>query len=342
MSRPVVPLANLQRRLPEAGRLRTGVQAPAGTSGKTRPKAIATWRATSHDEEAIRQLAAIYGGTPQPWTGSPTPGQWEVITEATELRIVLPPDPLGGTPIYEQWGSGSGCQRRCDGLTCQVPAQGPDGTEMTEVPCICTAKGEMQCKPHTRLSVILPDVKFGGTWRYESATSWNVAQEMPGMVDLIQSLQEKGLTRALLGIEHRKSAQTKKPFTIPVLRVADSLEAIAAGATRVGALPAGTPVEAPALNAGQSAPVEDTDEPTYSHADDNEVVDAVIIEDEDVSAYTSDDLNGLMEKAGVRKPTVLRKAHEMAGNLNVDAPTRFEDITPGVLLDRLCAWLREQ
>lgn len=260
--RAIVPLANLTGRLPEAGRLRTGVQAPT-RSGKTAPKSIPTWRATSHDERAIRELAEIYGGTPEPWTDAPTPGQWEVITESAELNVVLPPDPLGGTPLYELW-SGGGCRRRCDGVVCQTPIQGPDGTEQSEVPCMCSAAGKMLCTPHTRLSVILPDVRFGGTWRYESATSWNVMQELPGMVGLIQSLQGHGLTRALLAIEQRKSAQTKKPFTVPVLRVAQSLEAIASGRAQVATIDA-----APRL-VELEAPVQD-----------DEVVDAVVVDRDD-------------------------------------------------------------
>jgi hypothetical protein len=235
----------MSRRLPEAGRLRTGVK-----TGRAM-KAIDSWRATSHDETAIRQLAEIYGGTPRPWTDGPTRGQWEVITEATELNVVLPPDPMGGTPLYELW-SGGGCQRRCDGYDCEIPTAGPDGPEMMKVPCVCAAEGALACNPHTRLSVILPDVRFGGTWRYESK-SWNIAQEMPGMVDLIRSFQERGLTRAVLALEHRKSVQNKKPFTIPVLRVPESLDAIAAGSGRVVAIDAPeTPVEI-----GPGRPVDD-------------------------------------------------------------------------------------
>lgn len=268
--RQVVPIANLNRRLPEAGRLRTGVKA-----GKAM-KAIPTWRLTSRDEDAIRQVADIYGGTPQPWADAPTPGQWEVITDAPELNIVLPPDPLGGTPIYEQW-SGGGCQRRCDGLICQTLAAGPDGQEMTDVPCMCAASEKMVCAPHTRLSVILPEIKFGGTWRYESATSWNVAQELPGMVELIQSLQARGLTRALLAIEHRKSVsggQTRR-FTIPVLRVAESMDALAAGVARVGA------IEGPARPALEAASDPD-DEVT-----EDEVIDAEIVPEGPLAALNA-------------------------------------------------------
>lgn len=345
MTRSVVPIANLHRRLPEAGRLRTGVQART-RSGKTAPKAITTWRMTSHDEEAIRQVAEIYGGTPQPWEGAPTAGQWEVITEAAELSVVLPPDPLGGTPIYEQW-SGGGCQRRCDGITCQTPTKGPDGTELVDVPCMCAGNGEMVCNPHTRLSVILPDVRFGGTWRYESATSWNVAQELPGMVELIQSLQDRGLTRALLAIEHRKSVhagQTKK-FTIPVLRVPQSLDQIVAGAARVTALPSAEVPQiesgagsAPALPMPEDAtPSTGTPPPTGS---DDEIVDAELLDDE--PAYDLDAFKAMLANVDVTPAAALKKARALAEGLQLEQPLSLDALVPGPVLDALCAWLRGQ
>lgn len=281
--RQIVPIANLQRRLPEAGRIRTGVK-----SGKAM-KSIATVRFTSADEAAIGQVAALYGGSVAPWKDAPTPGQFEVITDANEIRIVLPPDPLGGSPVYEQW-SGGGCQRRCDGVTAQIPTQGPDGPELADVACICAAKGEMACSPHTRLSVILPEIRFAGTWRYESATSWNVATEMPGMVELVQQLQSRGLTRALLAIEHRKSVfagQTRR-FTIPVIRVEESMDALAAGAARVGALPS---PDRPALAAA---------EPPALASPDDEVIDAELVENPapgDVVTDLADRLNALSPDA---------------------------------------------
>lgn len=345
MTRSVVPIANLHRRLPEAGRLRTGIK-----TGRAM-KAIETWRLTSHDQEAIEQVAAIYGGTPQPWKDAPTPGQWEVITETAELSIVLPPDPLGGTPIYEAW-SGGGCQRRCDGVTCQTPTKGPDGTELTDVPCMCVAKGEMTCTPHTRLSVILPDVRFGGTWRYESAKSWNVAQELPGMVDLIQSLQERGLTRATLAIEHRRSVsagQTKR-FTIPVLRVPQSLDQIAAGAARVTALPsADVPqIESGAGSAETSALPMPTDTavpagtPPPANPDDD-IVDAEIIDhDDEPSAYSRSDLEAMLANVDVAPAKALVQARKIAQSLGEDPPTSLDDLKPGPALGRLCAWLKEQ
>lgn len=242
-----VPIRDLSRRIVEAGRIRTGGEKPAKGMGR----AIPTFRFTSADQEAIEQVAAIYGGTPEPWASAPTRGQWQVVSEASEINVVLPPDPLSGSPNYELW-DGKGNQRRCDGEQCTILQPGPDGPEPVDVPCICAEEDRLVCKPRTRLSVILPDVRFSGVWRYQSNTSKIVAEEMPGMVALIQSLQDKGLVRALLAIEHRKSVVLGEThhFTIPVLRVAETMDAIVAGATRVGSLVG--PPPPPALEPGST------------------------------------------------------------------------------------------
>lgn len=242
----VTPIRDLARRIPEAGRIRTGSEKPAKGMGR----AIGTFRFTSSDQEAIEQVAAIYGGKVNRWANAPTKGeQWQVTSEASEIAVVLPPDPLGDSPIYELW-DGKGNQRRCDGETCTIMQPGPEGPEPTDVPCLCAAAERLECSPRTRLSVILPDVRFGGVWRYQSNTSKIVAEEMPGMVALIQSLQDRGLVRARLAIEHRKSVVLGEThhFTIPVLRVADTMDALVAGAGRVAALPPTAPAM-PALAA---------------------------------------------------------------------------------------------
>lgn len=291
MSRLPVPIAHINRRLPEAGRIRTGAKTKT-SGGKERPTALRQFRFTSHDEEALGQVAALYGGTVRPWSEpKAAPGQFELLTDATEIRVVLPPDPLGGTPIYERWGGG-GCDRRCDGLTCTTTVSGPDGPEPTEVPCMCTAAGAMSCDVKVRLNVMLPEVRFAGTWRLESG-SWNAAQELPGMVDMVQSLGQ-GLSHATLTLQPRKSVsggQTKN-FVIPVLGIPASLEQLAAGAARLQSLGAGGGVPpSAALGAGDpsgnevepdpsdstSAPSPDTPPPDP----DDDVVDAEIVDEDD-------------------------------------------------------------
>ena len=277
MSRPVVPIRNIARRIPEAGRIRIGVR-----TGKAM-RALDVFRFTSPDREAIEQIAATYGGEVKPWNDAKAaPNQFEVITTANELRIVLPPEPLGTSPIYELW-SGGGCTRRCDGLICTTLQRGPEGLEPVQVDCICTTEGALACEPHTRLNVLLPEVRFTGVWRLESK-SWNVAQEMPGFVELIQSLQERGLTRGVLRLEQRvsKAAGETRRFVVPVLGVSESMDALAAGAAQVQALGASSPMAEIEPGANQATEPRQSSPATaeaVAPGSDDDVVDAEVVDD---------------------------------------------------------------
>ena len=227
MTRPLVPVADLERRLPEAGRIRIGIR-----KGRY-PSKIDTFRFTSGDEEAINQVAELYGGEPHPW--KEFAGRWEVITPAKTLKIALPPDPLGGTPIYELWAKG-GCERRCNGVSCLLmTGGGPEGADPMDSDCLCAHRGELACKLTTRLHVLLPGVRFTGVWGLVSG-SWAVAQEMPGMVDVIAQMQDRGIQRAELRLEQRRGP--KGPVFIPALGFDQTLDALASGASRMRALPA--------------------------------------------------------------------------------------------------------
>ena len=140
MSRPVVRINELSRRIPEAGRIRLGIK-----SGKAM-RALDTFRFTSPSRELIEQLAAAYGGEPRPWNdpkASP-PNQFEVITTATSVEVYLPREAI--TCWYEMW-AGGGVQRRCDGELVQVPVTTRDGWEMSNQPCLCVRQQNMECRP---------------------------------------------------------------------------------------------------------------------------------------------------------------------------------------------------
>ncbi|MBU6430681.1 MAG: hypothetical protein KGR26_16805, partial [Cyanobacteria bacterium REEB65] len=192
--RPMAALADKQHRLPEQGRIRLGRQVQGTTkTGKqyTRPDKLTTLRFTSPNRDSIEQLARLYGGTVDPWQD-----EHEVVTDAPEVPIVLPTgDPLGNTPIYELWNRG-GLARRCDGETVTCPKRvSDDEVEMAVEPCLCNARQLAECKVTVRLSVILPEVPFGGTWRVETH-SWNAADELPGMVEAIRAFSQRGFVRA--------------------------------------------------------------------------------------------------------------------------------------------------
>lgn len=233
--RPMESVHSAPRRLPEQGRIRLG-QLVAMGNGKTRPDKLSTLRFTSPHQGAIAAIAALHGGDVRPWEN-----EWQVVTDTAEIAIVLPPDPLGETPIYEMWAKGS-LQRRCDGETVVCPKR-VSNTEvaMETSPCICNRVQQADCKPTTRLAVILPDIPFGGVWRLDTH-SWNAADELPGMVAAIQSFTARGFVRAYLGVrqETKIEAGKKKEFIVPYLRMDTSVQQALDGAAGLAALPVGS------------------------------------------------------------------------------------------------------
>ena len=210
MGRSVVPVADLGRRMVEHGRTRLGVK-----SGKAM-KSIDTFRFTSPDKFAIKQLAEQYGGEAKAWSdpkASPT-NQYEVVTKANDIAVWIMP---GGLDVsYEMW-SGGGCVRRCDGVECETSQRSFDADyEPVIVPCICDSKQKLECRPYTRLNVVIPSIRFGGSWRLESK-GWNAAEELPGMADMISQLQDTGVLRGRLRLEHRQSQGGRRKFVVPTL-----------------------------------------------------------------------------------------------------------------------------
>lgn len=162
-----MPILDQQMRLRELGRIRIGEVKPTA-NGKTRPSKLESFRFTTANRPIIDRLAELYGGTVEAWT-RPTGGasEWEVITEATEIPVVIFPDL--GDPLsqwFESW-SGGGCQRRCDGVT----------ETLSEQPCLCEPDNRV-CKPTTRLSVMLRDLDVIGMFRLESH-GYNAMAELP-------------------------------------------------------------------------------------------------------------------------------------------------------------------
>lgn len=259
----VIPLNQLQRRAPEAGRIRLGVK-----TGRAM-KSIDTFRFTSPHEQAIRDLADKYGGQPKPWQDPKAPaGQWEVITDANAIRILVLPDGLSTN--YELW-TGGGCARRCDGITCVVA--GRDGDQ--SVPCICDVKGQHECRPYTRLNVVLPDIDFYGTWRMETK-GWNAAKELPGMFDLVTEYANMGSSiRATLHLEQRKSVRNgqTRNFVVPTISVAASPDALLAGEGTARPQLDAAPPELRELGSGTTDSIQE-----QSHDQDDEIIEAQIID----------------------------------------------------------------
>lgn len=247
------PILDIQRRLTEVGRIRIGAR------DGNRPTKLSTFRVTSQSRDLVEAVAEVYGGTPQEWKPGPKePVQWEVLTEADTLNIVVAPGQVL-TQWYELW-SGGGCQRRCDGET----------EMLSDAQCICPADLEQRremaakggaCKPTTRLSVMLRDVAALGLWRLESH-GFYAAVELAGAAELLAYATKNGsYIPATLRLEQRTTRRDGKTnrFAVPVIdirapvgKVLESLGAM--DADELSAPPAPKALPAPARAALPAAP----------------------------------------------------------------------------------------
>ena len=228
-----MPIINIQRKLTEVGRIRLGAKSDKGA-----PQKLDKFRLTSKSKEALDAAAEVYGGVVKPWAG-PDGDSFELLTTTNVLDVVVPPG-NALTQWYEMW-SGGGCQRRCDGAVetisgkaCLCPA---DQTMRSEL----SGRGQA-CKPTTRLSVLLPQVKSVGLWRLESH-GYYAASELAGIAELLQqvSASDKYLP-ATLRLEQRSAKKNGKTsrFAVPVLEVGatvqEALSAIAGGTSQMKVL----------------------------------------------------------------------------------------------------------
>ena len=234
-------LADLQARQVEVGRIRLGTtETKTSRAGKPyqSPVKLERFRLTSRSQQLIEEVAARYGGDPEPW--NPQSGgaqQFEVIIERTSLPIIVPPDPL--SQFYEVWASGK-VQRRCDGLR----------ELLSDQPCLCAAANpdpaRRQCKPYTRLSVMLAEMNGIGVWRLETH-GYNAAVELPAVADLLS--RAGGNIKARLEMEERQSVvevngkETISRYMVPVIHVEATPAAI------VGSFQPHEAIEAPTASA---------------------------------------------------------------------------------------------
>jgi hypothetical protein len=218
-----MPILDLQARTARIGQIRMGTSvAIPGKKGR-RPVKLSTLRFTSASERAITAVAQQYGGEPKPWTeNAPSPGLWEVITEAPEVAVACPPGEQLMTANYELWEDRRRL-RLCDSQT--------DG--VSGGPCVCKPEARA-CKPYTRLSVMLPDVPGLGVWVLNS-TGLNAAVGMMGVAQQLQQYATRGqILPAMLRLEHRVSVDDRTGetlrFVVPVLELTMTLREIAGGA----------------------------------------------------------------------------------------------------------------
>jgi hypothetical protein len=251
-------IMTMKRQAAELGRIRTGYSRPnPKPDGKPIPVKSKTFVLTSHSREYVERAADLYGGRVEQWTPqNQSVTQWRVITDAAELRAILPAgDPLSQS--YEFW-TGGGCERRCDGVTEQLKRQ----------PCVCLARfGEnwherspkQVCRPTSRINVMLPDLPDLGVWRLESH-SYYAADAMAGGLDtVLQATEGKSLMPVRMWIEHRQIMRDGKPKHFPVVMVVPSLpklrHALTGPISTAAALDPST-LDRPAIEAAPAEPVD--------------------------------------------------------------------------------------
>lgn len=252
-----MPINTLQKRGRQIGEIRIGIQVQS-SNGRMRPAKLDTFRFTTKSPTVAQAVAAVLGGTARAITLLNGESTHEVVTDVTELPVMVPPGDAVISQWFELWSAG-GCQRRCDGET----------EQRTQTPCMCpqdpvarnaAAAIGQACKPVTRLNVMLPDLPDLGVWKLAS-NGYNAAVELGGAADVLRAAREAGvIVPAVLRLEQRQSkritaegeSQTRK-FAVPVLEIGATLRnltELAAGAGIAAALP---PAPARAIEAAPKA-----------------------------------------------------------------------------------------
>jgi len=234
-----VPIIDLQRRLREAGRIRIGNQVAAkdrNGNDTTRPAKLDKFRFTSADKQSMLAIAELCGGEVTLWADAPVGEQFELYSDCKCLDVLVPPVDLAFSQWMECW-SGGGCKKRCDGQT----------NVINDTPCSCDPDNP-ECKPTTRLGVILTAIQGIGIWRLE-LHGWNGASELNGAIEVLRVIQGRGaMVPARLLLEQRQSQKDGKTynFAVPVLDLNLSVAALTGGA-RPAAIESGvTPIAQPA------------------------------------------------------------------------------------------------
>ncbi|MGH2900406.1 MAG: hypothetical protein ACRDMZ_17150, partial [Solirubrobacteraceae bacterium] len=204
-------IIDLQRSIAEAGRIRIGqvVEDPRSRTG-SRPAKLDTFRLTSPDKRRIEDAAALFGGTVAPWQ-APAGPQWEVVTEAKAIDVIVPPQAMAFSQFYEMW-SGGGCRRRCDGAT----------ELLTEQPCLCDpaerGRSKDACDTHTRLSLMIRDLPGLALWRLDTQ-GFYAARELAGAVEIVSLAAGRGIMLpARLLLEQRSVKRLDKSGKPQTLR----------------------------------------------------------------------------------------------------------------------------
>jgi hypothetical protein len=245
----MMPVLDVQRRSQQIGRIRIGQQVPARNGG-TRPARLATFRFTTASRVTAGAIAELFGGQVRPWEG-----QYEVITEKSEIPVTVPPRDAVISQWYEMWTAG-GCQRRCDsqreqisGGPCRCP-HAEDPSDADEVARMALERARLHkadpskaCGLVTRINVMIPDLPGLGVFRLDTG-SFYAAGESGDKADLMEMARERNVfLPAILRIEQRQrvaNGETRK-YPVPVLEILPTFRAIASGQLEAAGITAQLP-----------------------------------------------------------------------------------------------------
>lgn len=195
-------IRSLQLRLTQVGVVRLG-EKRISKDGKPYPAKLQTFRLTSPSRDVITEAAKLYGGDVRDWPDGPSGPEFQVITKVKELPVYVLPQRID--PNLELWGNGFRA-RMCDGETERI----------RNAPCLCEAAARQRyeranrpwpedgkftrnprtdCKPTTRMSVMLADLS-DGQWKVE-AHGWNAAAELPTKATVYLALSRKPVPATL-------------------------------------------------------------------------------------------------------------------------------------------------
>jgi hypothetical protein len=200
-------IIGLQQQQTEVGRIRLGVKV-AMKDGRSRPAKLDKLRFTSPRKELIDKIASAYGGTVEQWQPPKGNAQWQVITNVTEVPVMVPPQDPSQSQWLELWSKG-GCQRRCNGQREMISGGS----------CLCDPQARL-CQMHTRVNVMLEEIPGIGVWRIDTG-SYYAALELPGVAAILS--QTQGIIPGRFILDQRSVTRDGKTkhFVVPVLDIAE-------------------------------------------------------------------------------------------------------------------------
>lgn len=249
-----MPITDIDHRARTLGRIRAG----EFDDDTGRPTSGTTWRLTSPHRHLLDHAEAIYGGHVEALDRKDTDDRFQLTTNSDTLDVIIPPQDVAAGQWWEAY-TAAGLQARCDG---NVVIDGAyfrnHDTDQHPPACVCTNLDKRRCKPTTRINFILPDLPDVGVWRLTTRSIY-AAAEMPTQIDFL--FRRAQYPNAILALEERstKTGDGVHRFTVPIIRIEDTLISILAGdgssQATAGALGGGdTP---PPIDPGSLAPDDD-------------------------------------------------------------------------------------